>query len=112
MADPRIKSLKIKSGIVKRITKEKVMYVQEAEKQDEKVQQMKEKKDDEYHIRKQEEVLAEARMMVPECHKRLVKAYEDLKNLVDCETDLNEFQEYQAALSILSDAKVQLDVAN
>jgi tubulin-specific chaperone A len=43
MADPRIKTLKIKTGIVKRITKEKIMYAQEAEKQDEKVQQMKAK---------------------------------------------------------------------
>jgi len=68
--------------------------------------------DDEYYIRKQEEVLAESRMMVPECHKRLVKAYEDLKNLVDCESDMNEFQEYKDALSILTDAKVQLDASN
>jgi tubulin-specific chaperone A len=42
MADPRVKTLRIKSGIVKRITKEKVMYINEAEKQVEKVQKMKE----------------------------------------------------------------------
>lgn len=57
-------------------------------------------------------MLAEARMMVPECHKRLLKAYEDLKNLVDCESDLKEFGEYTAALTILSEAKVQIDATN
>jgi tubulin-specific chaperone A len=141
MSDPRIKTLKIKSGVVKRLTKEKIMYAQEAEKQDEKVQQMKAKselnflkphswckflasvlnnlqysteatEDDEYYLRKQEEVLAEARMMVPECHKRLLKAYEDLKNMVDCESDLKEFGDYTTALGILSDAKVQIDATN
>ncbi|CAB3370013.1 tubulin-specific chaperone A [Cloeon dipterum] len=112
MADPRVKSLKIKSGILKRITKEKVLYVQEAEKQGEKVKQMKEKEEDEYHIRKQEEVLAESRMMVPECQKRLVKAYEDLKNLIDFETDLKGSEEYKVALGILGDAEVHIDSAN
>jgi len=43
MSDPRLKTLKIKTGVVKRLTKEKIMYAQEAEKQDEKVQQMKAK---------------------------------------------------------------------
>jgi tubulin-specific chaperone A len=68
--------------------------------------------DDEYHIRKQEEVLVEARMMVPECQKRLAKAYEDLKNIVDFETDLKKFGEYQEAMGILSEAKVQIDATN
>lgn len=56
--------------------------------------------------------MAEARMMVPECHKRLVKAYEDLKNLVDCESDMKEFGDYKIALGILSEAKVQIDATN
>jgi len=42
MADPRIKTLKIKTGVVKRLTKEKLMYIQETEQQQEKVQKLKE----------------------------------------------------------------------
>lgn len=42
MADPRIKTLKIKTGIVKRLTKEKLMYVQELEQQQLKVEKLKE----------------------------------------------------------------------
>jgi len=41
MADPRIKTLKIKTGVVKRLTKEKLMYIQETEQQQEKVEKLK-----------------------------------------------------------------------
>jgi len=41
MADPRIKTLKIKTGVVKRLTKEKLMYIQETEQQLEKVEKLK-----------------------------------------------------------------------
>lgn len=42
MADPRIKTLKIKTGVVKRLTKEKLMYIIETDQQQEKVQKLKE----------------------------------------------------------------------
>lgn len=42
MADPRIKTLKIKTGIVKRLTKEKLMYIIETDQQLEKVKKLKE----------------------------------------------------------------------
>lgn len=41
MADPRIKTLKIKTGVVKRLTKEKLMYVKETEQQREKVEKLR-----------------------------------------------------------------------
>lgn len=41
MADPRIKTLKIKTGIVKRLTKEKLMYIKETDQQLEKVEKLK-----------------------------------------------------------------------
>lgn len=41
MADPRIKTLKIKTGVVKRIAKEKVMYEKEADSQRNRVQKYK-----------------------------------------------------------------------
>lgn len=41
MADPRVKTLKIKTGVVKRLTKEKLMYIKETEQQREKVEKLK-----------------------------------------------------------------------
>lgn len=42
MADPRIKTIKIKTGVVKRLTKEKLMYIIETDQQVEKVKKLKE----------------------------------------------------------------------
>lgn len=41
MADPRIKTLKIKTGVVRRLAKEKVMYEKEADGQKNRVQKFK-----------------------------------------------------------------------
>lgn len=41
MADPRLKQLKIKTGVVKRLAKEKVMYEKEAETQRNRIQKFK-----------------------------------------------------------------------
>lgn len=41
MADPRLKQLKIKTGVVKRLAKEKVMYEKEAENQRNRIQKFK-----------------------------------------------------------------------
>lgn len=108
MADPRVKVIKIKTGVVKRLTKEKVVYEQEAEKQKEKVQKLKEEEKDEHIIRKQEEVLQESIMMVPDCQRRLWKAYEELKGIIDTESDMAENEDYVAAVKALEDAKPQL----
>jgi tubulin-specific chaperone A len=63
---------------------------------------------DEYDIRKQEEVLQESLMMVPDCQRRLAVAFEDLKNILKNEQDLKEIEEYKVALQVLEDAKSQL----
>jgi tubulin-specific chaperone A len=41
MADPRIKALRIKTGIVKRLTKEKIMYEKDADEQRQRIQKFK-----------------------------------------------------------------------
>lgn len=79
MADPRLKQLKIKSGVVKRLAKEKTVYDKEAEQQKQRVEKYKAEGKDEYEVRKQEEVLQEALMMIPETQRRLVRAYDELK---------------------------------
>lgn len=80
MADPRQKYLKIQTGVVKRILKEKSMYEKEVKQVEDRIQKMKNEGKDEYDVRKMGEVLAESEMMVPETAKRLQTAFEDLRN--------------------------------
>ena len=54
--DPRIRQLKIKTGVCKRSGKEKASYVKEAEQQKAKIEKMKAEGKDEYEIRKMGEV--------------------------------------------------------
>ena len=41
MADPRLRTLKIKTGIVKRLTKEKISYELESEQQKKRIERMR-----------------------------------------------------------------------
>ncbi|KAG6801712.1 tubulin-specific chaperone A [Apis cerana] len=108
MSDPRIRILKIKTGVVKRLAKEKVTYEKEAAQQRERIQKLKEQDKDGYDIKKQEEVLQESLMMVPDCQRRLAKAFEELKKILDTEQDLKEIEDYIEAEKILQEAEAQL----
>ncbi|XP_011175494.1 tubulin-specific chaperone A isoform X2 [Solenopsis invicta] len=108
MSDPRIRTLKIKTGVVKRLAKEKVTYEKEAAQQRERIQKLKEQDKDGYDIKKQEEVLQESLMMVPDCQRRLVKAFEELKKILDTEQDLKEIEDYIEAEKVLQEAEEQL----
>lgn len=80
MADPRIKQLKIKTGVVKRIAKEKTSYEKEAEQEKKRAEKFASEGKDEHVIKKQNEVVQEALMMIPDTQRRLVKAYDELKS--------------------------------
>ncbi|XP_033229944.1 tubulin-specific chaperone A-like [Belonocnema kinseyi] len=108
MSDPRLRTLKIKTGVVKRLAKEKITYEKEAEQQRERVQKFKDEGKDGYEIRKQEEVLQESLMMVPDCQRRLAKAHEDLKKILETEQDLKEVEAYLEAEKVLEEASAQL----
>lgn len=108
MSDPRIRTLKIKTGVVKRLAKEKVTYEKEAAQQRERIQKLKEQDKDGYDIKKQEEVLQESLMMIPDCQRRLVKAFEELKKILESEQDLKEIEDYIEAEKVLQEAKDQL----
>ncbi|XP_066246068.1 tubulin-specific chaperone A [Euwallacea similis] len=108
MADPRLKTLKIKTSVVKRLAKEKTVYEKEAEQQKNRIEKCKTEGRDEYYIRKQEEVLQECLMMVPDCQRRLFKAYEELKGILESEQDLKVTEEYLAAEKVLEETKLQL----
>lgn len=111
MADPRLRTIKIKTGVVKRITKEKIVYEREVEEQKDNIEKFKQKGKDEYDIRKQEEVLQECLMMIPECKRRLFKAVEDLQKVLDTELELKETPEYSQAANALQEAIIHLPSA-
>lgn len=103
MADPRIKQLTIKTGILKRCCKEKISYEKEAEQIQEKIKKMQEEGQDVYYIKKQDLLLQETQTVIPDCQKRLNAAYYNLKALVDAETELEENEVYMAAKTTVED---------
>lgn len=108
MTDSRIKVLKIKTGVVKRLTKEKICYEREAVQQRERIQKYKDEGKDEADIKKQSEVLQESVSMISDCQRRLSKAYQELKAILESEQDLKEIEEYTLATQILEEAKPEL----
>ncbi|KAL5101233.1 hypothetical protein RYX36_005560 [Vicia faba] len=74
-----VRSLKIKTSTCKRLVKELDSYEKEVLRESAKTADMKDKGADPYDIKQQENVLAESRMMVPDCRKRLEATLEDLK---------------------------------
>ncbi|KAL0013219.1 hypothetical protein SO802_000288 [Lithocarpus litseifolius] len=74
-----LRNLKIKTGTCKRIVKELHSYEKEVEREAAKTADMKEKGADPYDLKQQENVLAESRMMIPDCRKRLEASLADLK---------------------------------
>uniref|UniRef100_A0A2K5XMX1 Tubulin-specific chaperone A n=1 Tax=Mandrillus leucophaeus TaxID=9568 RepID=A0A2K5XMX1_MANLE len=82
MAEPRVRQIKIKTGVVKRLVKEKVMYEKEAKQQEEKIEKMRAEDGENYDIKKQVEILQESRMMIPDCQRRLEAAYLDLQQIL------------------------------
>ena len=56
MSDPRLKKLRISTGVVKRCGKEKISYRKEADMQKGKIEKMKTEGRDEIEIRKMNEV--------------------------------------------------------
>ncbi|KAK2818677.1 hypothetical protein Q5P01_024238 [Channa striata] len=107
MADPRIRQIKIKTGIVKRLAKEEIAYITEAKQQEEKVECLKAQAGDGYVIKKQMEVLQESRMMIPDCHRRLTIAHADLLQLLETEEDLADSEEYKEARNVLDSVKLE-----
>ncbi|XP_073440244.1 tubulin-specific chaperone A [Dendrobates tinctorius] len=107
MADPRVRQIKIKTGVVKRLSKEKLMYEKEAKQQEEKIERMKSEGGDEYVIKKQTEILQESRMMIPDCHRRLEAAHLDLIQVLENEKDLEETEEYKDARAMLDSVKLE-----
>ncbi len=78
-----IRQAKIRLGACKRLSKEISSYEEEASVNEAKVQKMKSENQDEYDIRKQEEILAESCMMIPDSKRRCDEALMELQSFVN-----------------------------
>ncbi|XP_042365511.1 tubulin-specific chaperone A [Plectropomus leopardus] len=107
MADPRVRQIKIKTGVLKRLVKEEIAYKKEAKQQEEKVERMKAEGGDDYVIKKQTEVLQESKMMIPDCRRRLTMAHAELLQFLEAEEDLAESEEYKEARNVLDSVKLE-----
>ncbi|KAJ0014007.1 hypothetical protein Pint_20884 [Pistacia integerrima] len=100
------RNLKIKTSTCKRIVKELHSYEKEVEREAAKTADMKEKGADPYDLKQQENVLAESRMMIPDCRKRLEAALADLKaTLAELEEVNQEGAEIDDAQSTIADVE-------
>ena len=77
-----MRTLKIKVGAVRRLAKDVTYSVKEAEGERQRLTTLKNNGGDEYEVRAQEKVIADADQMVPDYRKRLAAAIEDLEILV------------------------------
>ncbi|XP_045216910.1 tubulin-specific chaperone A-like [Mercenaria mercenaria] len=105
MADPRVKNLKIKTGVVKRLTKEIGYYEKEVTKEEERFEKKKAGGGDEHELKKQKEVIEESRAMIPDSKRRLTAAKDEMKKLLENEADLAETDDYKEAQKILEEAE-------
>lgn len=105
MADPRLRQLTIKTGVVKRLTKEKTVCEKEVVTEQNRLARFKSEGADEHVLKKQEEVIAECVMMLPDTLRRLRKELETLEKFLTEEVELKETKEYETALQVVNDAK-------
>ncbi|XP_017543018.1 tubulin-specific chaperone A isoform X1 [Pygocentrus nattereri] len=110
MADPRIRQIKIKTGVVKRLAKEEVLYIKEAKQQEERIERLKAEAGDEYLIKKQP--YAENRAascLVLDCDQFQLDGslVQNKPRILETEEDLAETEEYKEARSILDSVKLE-----
>ncbi|XP_076466052.1 tubulin-specific chaperone A-like [Babylonia areolata] len=109
-ADPRIKKLKIQTGVVKRLTKEKAAYEKEMAETQTKIDKLMKEGSNRFVVSKQEEVLEESRRVIPDVLRKLKTACEELGTLMESgQSDLAETEEYKTAQTAMEAAKAVLD---
>ncbi|XP_074264774.1 tubulin-folding cofactor A-like [Silene latifolia] len=109
-----LRNLKIKTSTCRRLIKELHSYEKEVEREAAKTADMKEKGADPYDLKQQESVLAESRMMVPDCRKRLESSLADLKALLAELEESNEKEgpEIDEARSMILEVEKEFQTAD
>lgn len=105
MADPRLRQLTIKTGIVKRLAKERTVCEKEVLIEEKRLDKFKSEGADEYKLKKQEEVIQEYKSSVPEVTHRLKREFELLEKFLEDEQELKETKEFENASQVLADAR-------
>ena len=105
--DPRLKKLRIQTGVVKRCGKEKLSYRKEADQQKEKLEKMKTEGREDIEIKKMNECVQESLMMIPDCHRKLEKAVGEMKKLIE-ELESEGVQGLSGAKAALKDSEEHL----
>lgn len=77
-----LRTLKIRTGTVRRLAKDVTFGRKESEEERERMRKLKENGGDEYEVRAQDKVIADADQMVPDYQKRLAVAVEELEELI------------------------------
>jgi len=112
MADAKtqnLRILKIKTGVVRRLLKDKSSYEKEASDQEKKIESFRQEGKDEYFMKQQVNSLKETQLMIPDVQRRLQVAYDDLKSVTsDGDEGVSESEEYKAAVQVLKEAEVML----
>ncbi|KAJ2392686.1 hypothetical protein GGI05_002609 [Coemansia sp. RSA 2603] len=108
-----IRSLKIKTSAVKRLVKDKSIYLSEVTAQQQRIETLRAKDGvHEADIRKQNEVLEETVQMIPHTERRIKDSLKDLENLVlSVQSELGGTPEFADAKAAIEEAKSALPVA-
>ena len=100
--------LRIKSGIVRRISREYESYHREILLDKDRISKLKSNGVDGYTIRKQEEVLSETISMIPNTYKRLQDALANISEFMkecDSNEDVIESEDWKLAQQITGKAR-------
>jgi tubulin-specific chaperone A len=111
MSAAQLRDLKIKSGAVKRTTKEYIYYFKELKREKERLEKMKSEGKDEYDIKQQDNVVSESGIMIPETKKSLEQVLQALQEcLAQLEGSLpEECAEKDEAIQSVQAAKEALE---
>jgi tubulin-specific chaperone A len=96
--------LKILLNSLKRLKKEAIYYNKELIDNENKLNNMIREKKDKYDIKKQEEILDETKLMIPNAKKRLQNKIDEFENFVqDAQFDLNLDEETMKEINNVSE---------
>jgi tubulin-specific chaperone A len=96
--------LKILLNSLKRLKKEAIYYNKELNDNENKLNNMIREKKDKYDIKKQEEILDETKLMIPNAKKRLQNKIDEFENFVqDAQFDLNLDEEIMKEINNVSE---------
>jgi len=99
-----IKKLKILLNSLKRLKKEVNYYNKELNENNIKLNKMKEENKDKYDIKKQQEIVDETNMMIPDATKRLQNKINDFENFMqDAQFELNLDEEIMKEINDVSE---------